>query len=536
MLKQVFCLISLFYYSLILAQAFEFENFCGSILIFIKNLLLFIFTFVQYAFIFKNANVIIHDHLLLSNFGMAHLIGTNICVWFKLILQETFESAKSTSNVDTDLEQFEIYRSSMQAAMHSIGRQLVPNLTTTRVSFLDGYLETFSASTSSQPLYQSSNPIVVLCKQTSFQVTDILAKLVPFMHPCTIEYSIICVTLFYTIWRNIGNEQLTKRRYSVAVVQAQIFYIDCNKTTKGLFSGILVFLLNLIVLILFIVSGASFIASPSRRPNSSPPSRALNTTNTTSTPYATAYNFKVLTIYLTDANEIVVLIMACAVTVAAFFQIRKLDYIHYRRGFSVSLDEVTEIFALTGVLSFSVFRVLAFRFTVQKGVYSYFLLVNGVMSFIQGIMQTLFVLEGLKKRSSTPFSLMKKKGREHITFLICVNISLWLFYSLTRNKYANILFKDSHKFSNVSIGDGPEYLDERRFGQIVLYDYMSRSNVSIGGGRRARLSFVNNNENAQALKWIIINTISYPLLLYYHFHSSCCLSDMWKECYTEETE
>ncbi len=40
-----------------MAQAFEFEKFCGSKLIFVKNVLLFIFIFVQYAFIFKNANV-----------------------------------------------------------------------------------------------------------------------------------------------------------------------------------------------------------------------------------------------------------------------------------------------------------------------------------------------------------------------------------------------------------------------------------------------------------------------------------------------
>jgi hypothetical protein len=26
------------------------------------------------------------------------------------------------------------------------------------------------------------------------------------------------------------------------------------------------------------------------------------------------------------------------------------------------------------------------------------------------------------------------------------------------------------------------------------------------------------------------------LLLYFHFHSSCCLSDIWKRCYASEIE
>lgn len=48
---------SLLLNGLTIAQAFEYINFCGSTVVFVKNLLRFMFTFTQYAFLFKNSNV-----------------------------------------------------------------------------------------------------------------------------------------------------------------------------------------------------------------------------------------------------------------------------------------------------------------------------------------------------------------------------------------------------------------------------------------------------------------------------------------------
>lgn len=339
------------------------------------------------------------------------------------------------------------------------------------------------------------------CVQTSKLVSDIIEKLNPYLHPCTIEYSIISVTIFCLIWYDIGRRKIieshlaTLRRFSLVAAQIQIFHVDCNKTTKGLLAGFLVSLLNAIVLILFIVSGV--------------------------TNYATTNAFKLLSLYLTEGMELVLMLLILSVCTYGFITMRKLKYIKVEESFSIGLDEVLQIFALFGVLSFGVFRILAFRYSPTKGPYVVLLLINGILSFIQGLLQTVFILKGLKKRSTTGLELKQKKGRDQITFLIIINLSLWLSYSVTRNKYANILFKD--------------VLNDKITPPIYTSEYVKYSYARQNFTTPQRPPF-DSSENAQAVKWIIINTITYPLLLYFYFHSSYSLSIMWKICYSLETE
>jgi hypothetical protein len=474
---------------------------------------------------------------------MAHLIGVNICIWFKSILQETFESAKQNNRPHTGFQSINFYRQ-----LNTLSVYDYRNLTLRQhqpVSIIQKNKTSISNSTS-LPNDESS------CLQTSFQVTNMLDKLSSFLHPCTIEYSIICVTLLYEIWHNIGNIKATSyRRYSIAAAQTQIYYIDCNKAMKGLFSGILVFLLNIIILILFIVSDAGFGFNPETQSTSL---SSMNSSKNESSNHNSmnSYTFQILTIYLTEALELFMLILSLAVTANVFRKLKKLGNIRFKENFSISLEEVSEMFALLGVMSFSVFRILAFRFMVQKSVYSYLLLANAILSFIQGLVQTLFIMEGLKKKSNAEYGIIKKIGREQITFLIVTNISLWLFYTVTRNKYTSILFKDSPQgIQNQSFSKPlyeSEYLDLRSnyiflnqsfsndFQYSQFSNYLITNSSGLGrdlGHIRARISFLSDNENAQAVKWIMINTISYPLLLYYHFHSSSCLSNMWKDCYSD---
>ena len=48
-----------------------------------------IFTFIQLYFIFMNSRVVIARHKLIARFGLMHMIGTNICVWLHVLIQET---------------------------------------------------------------------------------------------------------------------------------------------------------------------------------------------------------------------------------------------------------------------------------------------------------------------------------------------------------------------------------------------------------------------------------------------------------------
>lgn len=510
----MFCLISLFYYGLVLAQAFEFENFCGSILIFIKTLIQFIFIFIQYTFLYKHSNVIIHKHLLASHLGITHVIATNICVWFKLILQETFDSGRENEKHQNDPD---VYY-----------RMIIP---TARSSASSSSLVVEASNEFPRDENKSALPINIeellehayTCKQVSTQVTDILYTMTTYLHPCIIEYSIICVTMLCLMLVNIGKRK-NPRRFSEVMQQSQIFHVDCNKTMKGLFTGSLVFLANVILVIMFIVSGASLDTT-----RSTTTSVSKNGTKVLSKNATTTEIFRTLTLYMTDGFETFLLVVHIVATCIGFWKMRKMEYVPNFK--MMSLDEAAELFALSGSLSFSVFRILAFRFAINYTVSTYFLLINGAISFVQSIAQTVFILNGLKKRigkheEESKFMLVKKRGREQITFLIMSNISLWLFYTITRNKFTNTLYKDSRIVTNYThVEDlAPEYLDSRRKKRQAL---ATTTNLLFSDS----FDFSYDYKNARAVKWIIINTISYPLLLFYHFHSSCCLSDMWKECY-----
>lgn len=139
--------------------------------------------------------------------GISHIIVTNISVWFKFILEETFDSVKHGEEVTSN--------SSTRTKEIFYQRALGGNKTNT------------SSTTTSQAKLQSSDQ----CEQLNTQVSDIIARLIPFLHPCAIEYSIICVTLFYVIWYNVGRKtQIHKelvhiRRFSLVAAQTYLEHI-----------------------------------------------------------------------------------------------------------------------------------------------------------------------------------------------------------------------------------------------------------------------------------------------------------------------
>ena len=278
--------------------------------------------------------------MLLTHLSISHIIVTNICVWFKYILEETFESVKYVST-----------------GLGSNG-----NTTTTNRN---------------KTVVKTNLPDDQDCTQYNAQVSEIIGNLNPYLHPCAIEYSIICVTLFYVIWYNVGrrvkhNEAADEeriahtRRFSVVAAQTQIFHVDCNKSAKGLFAGFLVALLTIITLIIFIVSGA--------------------------TGEVQADHFDLLALYLSESVELLLLVLCLLISLNAFITMRKMSLAHAHANFSISLDAVLEIFALFGSLSFGFFRILSFRYTTVRSGFLYLFLINGILSFIQGLVQTVFIL------------------------------------------------------------------------------------------------------------------------------------------------
>lgn len=90
-------------------------------------------------------------------------------------------------------------------------------------------------------------------------------SLKPYMYPATIEFSITCATIFIILWHKIGRTAnknvslLPTSKHIVGVGTVNMPYsnlfimLDCTKTSKGLFFGLLFFAFSLLSFVLFVV-------------------------------------------------------------------------------------------------------------------------------------------------------------------------------------------------------------------------------------------------------------------------------------------
>ena len=111
--------------------------------------------------------------------------------------------------------------------------------------------------------------------------------------------------------------------------------------------------------------------------------------------------------------------------------------------------------------------------------------IAAILSIVQGTFQTLFILECLRRYAAHNAPFMRKPARELITALLLTNVSMWFFDTFSAKRF-----------------DTKPYLIEH-FG---------------------------------ILKWSIINAFSSPIAIFYRFHSSVCLSDIWYGLYYGEYE
>lgn len=102
---------------------------------------------------------------------------------------------------------------------------------------------------------------------------------------------------------------------------------------------------------------------------------------------------------------------------------------------------------------------------------------------MQVVTQTPLIIDGLRRCSNSPVLRYEKPGREIISFLIVINITLWIVYTFER-KTAGQFFKGA-----------------RLYGPSTL---------------------------------VYIEHTTVPLMLFYRFHSTVCLADIWKSAYEAE--
>jgi len=262
-------------------------------------------------------------------------------------------------------------------------------------------------------------------------------------------YFFFLLGVLYVMWSNVGGHfQRKHHEENTDVDNVNIRHrmsIDCAGSSRGLFLGILAFVVSVISLIVFYV---------------------LIQNN----------NFNHNGILIVNVSEITMYSIAIVSTIAAGVRMRDLCF---RKNLDDNLEQNLILISLTGLYMFSFFSILAglSYITTLEGSIT---IVTNLICMTQATLQTMFMLAGLRMSASNTLHVQTKKGREFVTFLLICNFSLWLINTFETQKAAHNPL------------------------QLKVYGHQA---------------------------WSVFTHISVPLGIFYRFHSTVCLSNIWKHAW-----
>ncbi|XP_031622847.1 proton channel OtopLc isoform X2 [Contarinia nasturtii] len=167
---------------------------------------------------------------------------------------------------------------------------------------------------------------------------------------------------------------------------------------------------------------------------------------------------------------------ATLATLIGMFQIRHLQYDSLRH---FTLDDILLVGGQTGLFLYSIFSVIGGHFTMRKE-NTILVLITSLASIVQTACQTMFILDASRRNAATAEHMRKKPGREIVTFLLVANLAMWAISTLEKSR------AESHPI------------------QLNFYGLWA---------------------------WTIITHVSMPLAIFYRFHSTVCLCEIWKRAY-----
>jgi len=283
------------YSGLEFGQYFELESntICQSYMVAITPAVRMIFTFMQMYFIFLNSRMAISKVSLAKQFGLMHLIGTNLCVWLDVLIEETkheilnfYDPENRTIAVGHRVDP--AFKSQMYGHDQNFEEIGVEMGNTPLNSYQAAFLGV-DTSRNGTILHRVRRGLKGPHSMYDCRRTNIIGSLVDssshFLFPCTIEYSLICAAICYVMWRSMTKRRVAKitlkrsptadsgmnilvremrsiKFYSKSnvtdfYVQPQgegrsphHYTVDCAGSNKGMFIGILFLVLTIMCLIL----------------------------------------------------------------------------------------------------------------------------------------------------------------------------------------------------------------------------------------------------------------------------------------------
>ncbi|KAH6936926.1 hypothetical protein HPB50_024089 [Hyalomma asiaticum] len=270
----------------------------------------------------------------------------------------------------------------------------------------------------------------------------------PYLYPFAIEFNLVLAGVWFIVLQNVGT---SAHKYCLhcgdpgASENNLIIKADCHSANRGLFAGFVVLLGSVVVMIIF------YVALLEDR-----------------------YNSTGVAVYL--GQEAVLVALAFAACLLAYGRVATLD---------VNSHPITMLddFLLCIPIPFYFAHAALVAIAELEVGGSYIRMTLQLFSVIQVVTQTPLIIDALRRCSNSPSLRYKKPGREIVSFLIVVNITMWIVYTF-ESKAVGKLFTGTRYF-----------------------------------GLRS---------------WVFVEHTTIPLMLFYRFHSSVCLADIWKSAYEAE--
>ncbi|EEB11451.1 predicted protein [Pediculus humanus corporis] len=454
----VFGLGTLVFNGLEMAMHSMMEGSCLNDVVFVHPILHGLFTFLQMHFLFVNSQVLVEKFGLAARFGFMHLAATNLALWIRLVIWESgnewthyvflsINDKNYESDVPTPLHLRSFPKFITRVDKDSLPYHVVSNEHINQVVSLHQCLNTNSLG----QLWTSS---------------------MPFLYPFIIQFSIIAAAVTYIMGQNVAKDHLffqkqkkigmtDSKSCTLATTLHESFNtwgVDCGGASKGLFLGILCLVTGVVVIIIFLVVKAN-------------------------------EDFPAETIFwLINGTLMAILSITIIMNVIGLIQIRKLSVIGTKLP---SLDKILSVSSIFGVQLYTIMGIVAgsagtaseetleeISSPLQKR--HSMLLAVSLVQLVQTIMQSCFIVEGMRRTSLSRTQIVTKPARQVVTFLMFSNSVLWAFDT------------------------------------FVIQNWMSQE---------LQIRFFG------ILAWGVISRISLPLLIFYRFHSCVLLLEIWKKSY-----
>ncbi|CAL1539305.1 unnamed protein product [Lymnaea stagnalis] len=296
----------------------------------------------------------------------------------------------------------------------------------------------------------------------------IVEKSSVYLYPCTIEYSLVCACVLYVMWTNVGDVVSGKRLQSIETASDDGLSRDSTEDEEEK--------TNIMSVDCAGSSRGLFLGI----------FLFVICVICLICYYvlASSEEHRTAAIVLSHISEDIIYVLALAATSVAAFHMRQM---HFSFAREARIEEILityfvdlrDFFYSAGLLIYGMFSIVASLFyldTLEGGL----TILTNLLMMIQSSTQATFTLAALRASASHRSQIEDKPGKQYVTFLLIANFALWAINTFETQRM------------------------EHNVVQVQFYG---------------------------STAWAIFSHISVPLGIYFRFHSTVSLSNVWKKAW-----